>query len=92
MVRHPRKPGANVAFKLFDLDICGMTEIDLKMLIIKCSCGLIMTKRRYPGHKCITEGDVEEPASKEEEDFCACVIDLTIEEMVVEETTVEGTK
>jgi hypothetical protein len=52
ILMHPKRPSTMVVAKLLDLDDVGLTESELKHIIAKCTCGLIMTRRMFHLHQC----------------------------------------
>jgi hypothetical protein len=55
VLKYPKQSDVTVTSKLLDLDQHGLTDAEFKLLIAKCKCGLIMTRRMFHLHQCLRE-------------------------------------
>ena len=77
VLRYPKRPFIGVVSKLLDLDQYGLTEAEFKMIIAKCNCGLIMTRRAFHFHQCLKR-EIWQPAVQERLE--RTTIDLTMDD------------
>lgn len=68
------KVHATITGQVLAMDEGGLPEAVFRKIMARCECGLIITKRSFVAHKCMTVLDLTEKARPDE----SLIIDLTM--------------
>ena len=75
-----RRANPSALPKLLQLDAAirpGLTQAHFHLLFVRCTCGLVMTRRAYPAHYCVKEPEVVELTDIDDSEMEPDVIELT---------------
>jgi hypothetical protein len=76
-----------VLSKVLSLDEGGLPETEFRMIMVRCGCGLIMTKRVFHSHQCMK---IARAATRDiTTDESAAIIDLTMDEQAIIDLTMD---